>query len=487
MERADAVKASKFVHLPEEYQQLLVKSGHVIPVNDKFFEYFGSREEIIFFYGSYGNGKSKFVAQDLVEKCRFDDYFKCFFGRKVKDTVRVSLFDEICTEIEERGMEDEFVYSRADNSSMIITHKKTGNKFIPFGADNSRNLKSIKDATHIVCDEFDQFTEKDYGFLLSRLRTKKAQTQFIAMFNTEPLVQSHWITKSFFNKDKPHDVKMVFGTYKENYFINKEEYDKKLRQIANGREHVYKAIAEGHLGASDNDNPFFYAYSRKKHFTFERYNIDKQQFFDISFDFNKMPCVCVIGQINRLTLRHSTIRVLMATPQTKFGLSSLEALCMLVKEEFIDTGLVVPARIRVTGDAAGNSGSADRQESVTFYTIIMKTLGIYSNQVHIKKTNFLHETSSRVCNYAMTEIPEGFFTLVDVQELEDDMNNAYYDEKNTLNEAKKKLGLHIVDAARYLWELWFCYVNGSWIKDPEDMIRNIDNIKKRIEILNKAA
>lgn len=55
---------------------------------------------------------------------------------------------------------------------------------------------------HIVCEEFDQFTNKDFGFLFSRLRTEKAQTQFYGMFNTEPLVEGHWIRETFLTLSK---------------------------------------------------------------------------------------------------------------------------------------------------------------------------------------------------------------------------------------------------------------------------------------------
>jgi phage terminase large subunit len=75
---ANVLKASKFIQLPKPLQIKLVRSSHVIPINDKFIPYFGSREKIILLYGSYGNGKSKFVAQDLVEKCRTDKYLNVF-------------------------------------------------------------------------------------------------------------------------------------------------------------------------------------------------------------------------------------------------------------------------------------------------------------------------------------------------------------------------------------------------------------------------
>ena len=94
---ANVLKASKFIRLPKSLQIKLVRSSHVIPINDKFIPYFGSREKIILLYGSYGNGKSKFVAQDLIEKCMSDKYLKCVHGRKIYDEVRKSFSNRLKT------------------------------------------------------------------------------------------------------------------------------------------------------------------------------------------------------------------------------------------------------------------------------------------------------------------------------------------------------------------------------------------------------
>ena len=40
---ANVLKASKFIQLPKPLQTKLVRSSHVIPINDKFIPYFGSR------------------------------------------------------------------------------------------------------------------------------------------------------------------------------------------------------------------------------------------------------------------------------------------------------------------------------------------------------------------------------------------------------------------------------------------------------------
>jgi hypothetical protein len=479
---ANVLKASKFIQLPKPLQTKLVRSSHVIPINDKFIPYFGSREKIILLYGSYGNGKSKFVAQDLIEKCRSDKYLKCFYGRKIYDEVRKSFFDELCTEIEERNLEHEFTYSRKDNSTMIITHKN-GNKFIPFGASDAKNLKSIKDASHIICEEFDQFTDKDFGFLLSRLRTEKAQTQFYGMFNTEPLVENHWLRQTFFNDKIEHELKplKIFGTYKDNYFIDHKDYLEKLKLIANGRDYILEAIANGMMGVTFNDNPFFYAYKKDLHYSYSSYQPTNEYFLDISFDFNITPCTALIGQYNRSTKTFNVFDLILTDINTIVGNSSLKSLCLKIKQKYIDTGLFVPYRIRVTGDASGRNGSADREINNTFYNTIREILKVPEQNFYVRKANLQHVTSAEVCNAVLTTIPINHFTIFDIPELDTDINSAYFDIKQTLDEAKKKHGLHIVDAFRYLIDFWFGMENKRFLKKFDEISYNITNIKKRIE------
>lgn len=462
------LKASKFIQLPDDFKSKLLKSKVVIPVNDTFIPYFGNRDEIVLLYGSYGSGKSKFVAQDLIEKCRKDEYFKCFYLRKIFEEVRKSFFDDLCTEIEERGLQDEFSYSRRDNSSMIITHRN-GNKFVPAGASDSKNLKSIKDASHIVCEEFDQFSNKDFGFLFSRLRTEKAQTQFYGMFNTEPLVEGHWIRETFFNSKQESHLKplKIFGTYIDNYFINKEDYEAKLRLIANGREHVFQAIANGEFGISSNDNPFFYTY-KPEHSTLNDYPIDSNKPIEISFDFNINPCTAVISQ--KISNIIHVFDIILENQNSYNGLSSLEAVCKTINDKYFLSGKIKPYLVRVTGDSSGRSGSADRQEARTFYYTIANNLRLNEGQINVRKSNLTHVFSGKMCNNA---IGKGLVRFWNVNALTTDIGRAFADSNGGLDEAKKKYGLHCVDAFRYLIDLYYSYVGNSFLTDPQRILNNI--------------
>lgn len=263
--RLHPVKASEWLTISEANRQLLRSCG-AVPVNDVFYEHFGNDADIWLMYGGYGSGKSVTIVDHLLDKCMNTSYFKCYYGRKVFDTVRGSCFETITDRINELDLKDEFYFSDTPNGSMVIQHK-SGNKFIPFGSDKADKLKSIKDPTHIWCEEFDQFEDGtgdkqgDFQLLYPRLRTTKAKTQFIASFNTAPIMPDHWILKYFFpdlyqgdegNEDDVLDgvkVLKVFSNFRDNYFIDKEAYFNQLRVSSGGDDKVLAAIADGDWGA----------------------------------------------------------------------------------------------------------------------------------------------------------------------------------------------------------------------------------------------
>jgi frataxin-like iron-binding protein CyaY len=262
--RVEAAKASNFKKLPDDIRQLLIENG-AVPVNDIYLPLWNENHGINLLYGSYGSGKSVFIADRLIKKSIKSEYFRCYFGRKIFDTVRGTVFQTIVDRIKEWKKEHLFHFSETPNGSMVITCRENGNQFIPFGANDSSSLKSIKDPTDFFCEELDQFTFDDFGFIYSRLRTEKATTQFWGAFNTERIYQSHWIRKVFFDgefKDRAFKLK---ANYYDNYFINQEEYYEKLKLIANGNAAVLNAIANGEWGMVRTGNEFWKQFDESKH------------------------------------------------------------------------------------------------------------------------------------------------------------------------------------------------------------------------------
>jgi phage terminase large subunit len=262
--KTKVLEASLFKPLPAELKEQLLLSG-VVPVNDILIPHWDNTNKINLFYGSYGSGKSVFIVDVLIEKCQHDKYFRCYFGRKVFETVRGTVFKTITDRIKELKREKLFEFSEKPNGSMIIRCKESGNEFYPFGANDASSLKSIKDPTHFFCEEMDQFSFTDFGFIYSRLRTEKAICQFYGAFNTERIFQSHWIRKVLFDGEYASVANRVKVNYYNNHFINHEDYEGKLRLIANGNIAVFNAIANGEWGVVRTGGEFFNQFDESKH------------------------------------------------------------------------------------------------------------------------------------------------------------------------------------------------------------------------------
>lgn len=262
--KINPVEASLFVTLDKDLRQELIKSG-VIPVNDIFYSNWGNRNKINLYYGSYGSGKSVDIVDEFIKKSHEDEYFRCYYGRKILEDVRGTVFKTITDRIKELHRERYYNFSDKPNGTMIISHKENGNEFIPFGANNPQSLKSIKDPTHFFCEELDQYSFEDFGFIYSRLRTEKAFTQLYAAFNTEKIYKSHWIRKVLFDGEFKDQAFRLKANYYDNFFINQDDYLSKLRLIANGNAATLNAIANGEWGMIRTGGEFWKNFDESKH------------------------------------------------------------------------------------------------------------------------------------------------------------------------------------------------------------------------------
>src|SRR5574343_786695 len=99
------LKYSVYNKLDDRAKSLAHKC-RVVPIVDQFYELWLDDDTPRWILaGSYGSGKSFFVADKFIRKCINDDYFRCYYGRKVKDNVRGSIFITIVEEIERMGLE----------------------------------------------------------------------------------------------------------------------------------------------------------------------------------------------------------------------------------------------------------------------------------------------------------------------------------------------------------------------------------------------
>lgn len=407
------VKASGWfkTELSADYRKALVFTG-VVPVNDVFYDLWGNRNKITLLYGGYGSGKSVFIQTLLLDLCRQPGYFKCYYGRKIKEDVRGSVHSKFITLIKDLGLEDEFQYSEQPNGSMVIRHVQTGNSFHEFGANNAESLKSIDDPTHFFLEEMDQFTAEDFGVIISRLRTKKADTQLYGAFNTAMVFPGHWIKKTFFKENDGEkleeaeqlliDVLQHFGVHKlfcnytDNYFIDQDDYYNKLVIAAAGDMHALQASAKGEWGSHKPKSPAFTQYRPSLHENRECKHIPGKQ-IRIVIDFNLNPFSAFVCHIwEDAQGQHFHI-----FDQFEITQGSIPKLCDQIRTKY---WRYLPSCL-ITGDAMGNRGDISQRDNATLYKQIQLLLKLSPEQFKVKG-NPRQSNSLEDCNYFLYHFPD---------------------------------------------------------------------------------
>lgn len=304
------VPASKWVRLSGEKQKLLRDAGG-FPVNDHFITLWErpvtSKMELLLLYGGYGSSKTTDRIQELVLLAISEPYFRCFYGRQVFDLAKRELHSNIVTVIQDMGLEHLFTYSTSPNGNKEISCNLNGNKFKPFGCDDTDSLKGLDNPTHIFVDELDQIEYKNFGMLLTRLRTKKGKKCFVGCFNTCDVFEDHWIRTILLNKDEPLkdpkgnvinlNIIEHFSVYTDNYFIDHDEYLQAMSIQAGNDPERLEAIVSGSWGAKTTGQPFYKDFNAKLHVAYVEYN--PRLALHVSFDENVNPYLpCSIWQFD---------------------------------------------------------------------------------------------------------------------------------------------------------------------------------------------
>lgn len=453
--RQAPVKASKFLKLSEDIRHSLVLNG-AVPVNDIYFPLWDDDSKILLLYGGWGSGKSVFFVDKLIDECLNSSYFRCFFGRKIYDAVRDSVFLTITDRIEERGLENEFLYSKADNSTMIVKARRSPGLFHPFGSDNPTKLQSIKDPSHIYCEEFDQFSLKDFGVLISRLRTVKTKTKFMGAFNTTHVKDTHWVKRTFFGEQinsefSEYSITKLFCNYTDNFFINHKEYEQTLWIASGFNEKKFLEIAAGEWGAEEVGHPFIFNLDRKKHIVPGLKALPNLPIL-LSFDFNVDPITCLSGQVTQLT---DDVRIL---DEYRLLNSDIEELCLRIASDYPDRMLIV------TGDASGQNKTALKRE-LTYYKEIKRLLKLEMGQFKLPPFNPGIKNTRVLCNALLKRHPNYHFSDR-VPYLIADIEQTETDENGKIDESKDKHKGHLFAAWRYF--------NWTFLKDflPKQAYQN---------------
>jgi len=389
-------------------------------------------------------------------------YFKLAYVNKEKANIRDQQYAGFKRVAKRIGLYDKLRFFDGDYR---IINPANGNSLIPKGMDDPEKTKGLDDITAIWWDEINKGTLEDFNSLNALLRSPQAKyLQFAISFN--PVSETHWLRDYFFDKTDAYKLNENFvgsallhhSTYKDNEFIDQEAYYATLLQNAQGNTNRMLVDIKGLWGVEKIENPFFYAFNESLHYVDERYKLSENTQIILSFDFNNNPTTLLIGQVDGKKI--SVFDLILADENTISGLSPLEAVCHKFKEKYLDSGLLVPAYIIVTGDATGRNKTADNSSNRGFYTKIKTILHLGDSQIKIRKQNITHVLSRELCNGLLYNTD--FTIYKSAKLLCNGLNIAYADKDGSLNEAKKKYEkdgdttFHIVDTFRYFCD---CVLN----------------------------
>ena len=218
-------------------------------LNPVYIPYLYDQHRYLILKGGAGAGKSHFACQKILYRTMTEEGHRFLIIRKVKDTIRRSVFQLFRDYISKWDVSDEFKINLTD---MTITFKGNGNMILFAGVDDPDKLKSIEGVTGIWIEEATELYLLDFQELDRRLRgIFHVYVQIILTYN--PILKSNWTYKRFFSgltKEEKEDIKILTTTYKDNIFISEDKAYKKLLEGYTGN--MRKVFTLGLYGMLEN-------------------------------------------------------------------------------------------------------------------------------------------------------------------------------------------------------------------------------------------
>lgn len=222
---------------------------------------FKSKARYIHIWGGRGRGGSFTATQYALQLITSTDYFRGYFMREVFNDIRDSLWRDFKDRIEENETINEIDFAFND-SQMTVTYIPTGNTIISKGfkkssGNRTAKLKSLAGATHVFIEEAEENDEISFRQLDDSLRTTKAETKIVMVFN--PPNKSHWIIKKWYNliesehtgyfmaipKSDAKNLLSIHSTYKANEINLNDSFVSNLVEYQSKDPDYYYTMVKG--------------------------------------------------------------------------------------------------------------------------------------------------------------------------------------------------------------------------------------------------
>lgn len=205
--------------------------------NYKYIPYLKEKRRYVFMMWWGWSWKSKFQAQKEIIKT-FEKWNRLLWVRKVKDTIKDSIFAELEGVINEWWLSEHFEITK---SPMYIKNKLSWSDILFRGVDDVEKLKSVKWITRVWGEEATELEKWDFDQIDLRVRWEWKELQQTYTYN--PISDQHWLITDFWNHWETEDVALCHSTYKDNRFIGHEQYDKVMERLKQQDIRMYNIYA----------------------------------------------------------------------------------------------------------------------------------------------------------------------------------------------------------------------------------------------------
>lgn len=399
--------------------------------------------------GGSGGGKSEFKAASLLIECLTKPYFRCMFARKFGQTVRSTQF-QLFKDIIYRY--NWLRFFKINETDMTIKCLFNNNYLKGQGLDDVHKLTSMPAYSDVWIEEplsktknaGEDVGEKEFMELIRRLRgTDSFKVHIHLTFN--PVSKLSWIYNLFFNDDitdENYDTRyesfkdrtfILKTTYRDNYFIDRSEYEKSLNL---NDAYDFKIFANGEWGLPKADDPAFWNFVYSKHIGNCR-EIDYSLPIYVSSDQNIGIMATTIIQWSK---EQKKIWIRREMPKCQDNIS--------LKQRIKESDFYIEKRqnIIMTGDASGKN--KHHMSNETFYDYMSRELLIDKAKIVHLDANLEHFDSLNNINRGFVE----YDVIIDKAcvNVVSDMQSTSKTSESKID--KKKHDPHFGDTIRYFFD-----------------------------------